>query len=159
HTDEFTLVLQPTIKLESIEEWEHMALVMITKFMELSKIKETFGELVSRHTSLPFGYSDGFVNKNPLYYFSIAYHLDFPQMGVCVKFSAAAWMEYRIKFKRIYSKSTQIYQFLLETNRTAIYTTRLSRIDIAIDFINENINVNSIYDQLARKNHIVRNAS
>lgn len=157
--DEFTLVLQPTIRLNNVEDWEHMALIMITKFIELSKVERTFGKLLNKTTSLPFGYSDGFVNNHPLYYFAIAYHVDFPQMGVCIKFSAVAWLEYRNRVKDLYKQTTQIYQFIAGVNKTAIYTSRLSRIDIAIDFINENVNVNSIYNQLAKGNHIVRNST
>ena len=80
-------------------------------------------------------------------------------MGICIKFSAHAWMEFRKQYESLYGQPIQIHQFLSNVNNTTLYTSRLSRIDIAIDFINEKVNVNTIYNQLSKKNQIIKTAT
>jgi len=156
--DEFTLVLQSTKRPYSIEEWPSMAMNIISEFVKLSKIEFVLGTLEAATNSLPQGYSCGFFCKDAPYYFSIAYHNDFIQMGVCIKFSAHAWMEYREQHKLLYNKPVQLHEFSESIINTDLYTSRFSRVDIAIDFINEGINVNTIYNQLSKKNQIVKTA-
>lgn len=156
--DEFTLVLQTTKRPNYIEEWQDMAIKIIEEFVRLSKIEEVLGKLEDATQTLPQGYSNGFTCEGATYYFAIAYHVDFIQMGICIKFSAHAWMEYRKKYETLFGQSVQLHQFLSNVNNNTIYTSRLSRIDIAIDFINEKVSVNTIYNQLSKKNQIVRTA-
>lgn len=68
-------------------------------------------------------------------------------MGVCIKFSAYAWMKYREQYETLFNHSIQIHQFISNIDNTHLYTSRISRIDIAIDFIDEDISVNTIYTQ------------
>lgn len=157
--DEFTLVLQSNKKPESFELWESIALNIIDKFIELTSIELVLSKLKETSSSLPMGYTQGIVSDNPDYYFAIAYHPDYIQMGVCIKFSARSWAEYRSNYKNIFSNSIQIHEFLFNSSNNNIYSSRLSRIDIAIDFINENVNVNSIYNQLSKKNQIIKTAT
>ncbi|EME8260952.1 replication initiation factor domain-containing protein [Enterococcus faecium] len=157
--DEFTLVLQTTKRPNNIEEWEGMAINIIKEFIRLSKIEAVLGKLEDATQSLPQGYSKGFSCEGAMYYFAIAYHTDFVQMGICIKFSAHAWMEYRKQYESLYGHSIQIHQFFANINYNTLYTSRLSRIDIAIDFINEKVYVNTIYNQLSKKNQIVKTAS
>ncbi|MBD1224026.1 replication initiation factor domain-containing protein [Virgibacillus halodenitrificans] len=157
--DEFTLVLQTTKRPNSIETWSGMAISLIDEFTQLANIELILGELEDSTDSLPRGYSHGLSCKDAPYYFSIAYHTDFIQMGVCIKFSAYAWMKYREQYEALFTQSIQIHQFISSIDNTNLYTSRLSRIDIAIDFIEEDISVNTIYNQLSKKNQIVRTAS
>lgn len=157
--DEFTLVLQSTKRPNYIEQWEGMAINIIKEFVRLSKIETVLGKLEDSTQSLPQGYSNGFSCEGATYYFAIAYHTDFVQMGICIKFSAHAWMEYRKQYESLYGHSIQIHQFFANINKNTLYTSRLSRIDIAIDFINEKVFVNTIYNQLSKKNQIVKTAS
>lgn len=156
--DEFTLVLQSRTKPTYIEQWEGMALEIIEKFVELTKIEIVLDKLKESTHSLPQRYSNGFVCDDTPYYFAIAYHEDFIQMGVCIKFSAHAWAKYRSNYEEIYAEPIQIHQFFETLNNSTLYSSRLSRIDIAIDFINEKVSVNSIYNQLSKKNQIVKTA-
>ncbi|QQZ09585.1 replication initiation factor domain-containing protein [Heyndrickxia vini] len=156
--DEFTLVLQTTKRPSSIEGWQSMANIIINDFVRLAKIETVFGKLQDAKESLPQGYSVGYSCEGATFYFAIAYHIDFIQMGVCIKFSAHAWMEYRKQYELLYGQSIQLHQFFANINNSLLYTSRLSRIDIAIDFINEKISVNTIYNQLSKKNQIVRTA-
>lgn len=157
--DEFTLVLQPKTKPKYIELWENMALDIVEEFIELAKIEVVFDEIEEAFHSLPQGYSNGFVCKNVPFYFSIAYHTDFIQMGICIKFSAYAWSMYRKSYEELFSDHIQIHRFLKQIQSKKLYTSRLSRIDIAIDFFNENVSANTIYNQLSKKNQFIRNAS
>lgn len=157
--DEFTLVLQSTKRPNYIEEWEGMAINIINEFVRLSQIETLLSNLEEATYSLPQGYSNGFVCEEAPYYFAIAYHTDFIQMGICIKFSAHAWMEYRKKYESLYARSIQIHQFFANINNNTLYTSRLSRIDIAIDCINEKVNVNTVYNQLSKKNQIVKTGS
>ncbi|MFL2132343.1 replication initiation factor domain-containing protein [Desemzia sp. FAM 24101] len=157
--DEFTLVLQPTRRPSQIEGWEGMAINIINEFVNLSKLESVLGNLKETPDSLPQGYSIGFVCDNAPYYLAIAYHPDFIQMGICIKFSAHAWMQYRKSYESIYTTAMQLHQFIKNVNKSPLYTSRLSRIDIAIDFINEKLNVNTIYNQLSKKNQIIKTAA
>lgn len=157
--DEFTLVLQTTKRPDYIEQWPSMASNVIEEFVRLSKIEMVLGKLEDSTQTLPQGYSNGYSCEGATYYFAIAYHTDFVQMGICIKFSAHAWMEYRKQYESLYGYSIQLHQFLANINTTSRYTYRLSRIDIAIDFINEKVSVNTIYNQLSKKNQVVRTAS
>lgn len=157
--DEFTVVLQTITKPSHIEGWESMANNIISEFITLSNLELVLGELIEIKDSLPQGYSSGFVCDSKPYYFAIAYHKDFIQMGICIKFSAHAWMEYRKQFETVFNRPLHIHEFLKKINTTTLYTSRISRIDIAIDFVNENLNVNTIYNQLSKKNQIIKTSS
>lgn len=157
--DEFTLVLQSRTKPKYIEQWESMAFEIIKEFVELTKIEIVLGKLNESTQSLPQGYSKGFVSDDTPYYFAIAYHHDFIQMGICIKFSAYAWAKYRCNYEEIHAKPIQIYQLIETLDNNSLFSSRLSRIDIAIDFINEKVNVSSIYNQLSKKNQLVKTAS
>lgn len=159
--DEFTLVLQSKTRPNFIEEWDHMANIIINKFISLSKVEIVLSELEESNYSLPMGYTNGLICTSEDYYFSIGYHEDFVQMGICIKFSAHSWAKYRYNYKSILGEEIEIHDFLKMVNKNDLFTSRLSRIDIAIDFINENnnINPNTIYNQLSKKNQIVKTAN
>lgn len=156
--DEFTLVLQTSKRPSDIEGWEGTAINIINEFVRLGNIEVLLGQLKESTYSLPQGYSTGFICEDSPYYFAIAYHADFVQMGICIKFSAHAWMEYQRQYESSHSRSIQIHEFLTNVNNNTLYTSRLSRIDIAIDFINEKVSVNTIYNQLSKKNQVVKTA-
>ncbi|WP_077605091.1 replication initiation factor domain-containing protein [Oceanobacillus sojae] len=157
--DEFTLVLQTTKRPNYMEQWEGMATNIIMEFVRLAKIEPALGRIEDATQPLPQGYSNGYTCEGATYYFAIAYHIDFIQMGICVKFSAHAWMEYRKQYEALFGHSIQLHNFIANINNTDLYTSRLSRIDIAIDFINEKVSVNTIYNQLSKKNQIVKTAT
>lgn len=54
--DEFTLVLQTTKRLYSIEAWSSMASSLVNEFTRLSKIELVLGELEESTDSLSRGY-------------------------------------------------------------------------------------------------------
>lgn len=157
--DEFTLVLQPSKRPLTNEGWETLAINIIEEFSKLAHIETLFGMLEDSSQPLPQGYSHGFNCTGTTFYFTMAYHIDYIQMGICIKFSANAWMEYRRRFQDVLKKDANIHTLLHSIENTDLYSSRLSRMDIAIDFINEKISVNTIYNQLSKKNQLVRNKS
>lgn len=157
--DEFTLVLKPSKRPLHFEDWEIMAVEIIEEFVSLTNIETIFGQLEDHSHTLPQGYSMGFSCQNLEHYFAMAYHPDYLQMGICIKFSASAWLEYKNNFYEQFNKHIHIHDFLLTSSNTNAYSLRLSRVDIAIDFIDEKVSVNTLYNQLSKKNHIVKNDS
>lgn len=106
--DEFTLVLQSNKLSVQIQDWEENALEIIYDFITRSNVEKLLGELKETNNALPLGYSNGFVCDDAPYYFAIAYHNEHTKMGVCIKFSAYAWMEYRNNYHSNFSQSLNI---------------------------------------------------
>lgn len=156
--DEFTLVLQAKKRPSSIGEWSRTAQALIREFIRLSNVESVLGRLEYSTNSLPNGYTHGLSCKDAPYYFSIAFHTDFIQMGICIKFSAYAWMQFREGYETLFGRSIQLHELLFNVENTDLYSSRLSRIDIAVDFIDEKISVNTIYNQLSKENQIVKTA-
>lgn len=145
--DEITLVLQPTGKqAEDIdgENWHKHALRIINEVAELAGFREIFG--VSHHEKKGFiGYNQVITFGEHDFLFKVAYHQHHPQMGVLVKFSAQSLAYY------LEHTEQQVYQFM-QSIQSDNYTQRLSRIDLTADFIDENIDVLNIYNDLIDKN-------
>lgn len=157
--DEYTLVLQPNRKPSEIEEWSSAALDIINEFLKLSKVEDFLQELSEVTYSLPKGYTNGYLSEGAPYYFAVSYHPDHIQMGICVKFSAHAWMIYRKEYEALLNQPIHIHQFLKIVDQTSLYSSRLSRIDIAIDFVNEKVSCNTIYNQLFKRKHIIKSST
>lgn len=150
-TDEVTLVIKPKIHfdkdkiLESdiMVDWQAMAEYIILKFEDNSQIIDFFGERTIEQRP-PHGYTIAYKYGEHNFYFAVAYHPDNASMGVIVKFSAQA-----LDF---YCESTglNIYRFLQKIQDPE-YSTRLSRIDFTIDYIDEDVDVSQIYQDLVMR--------
>lgn len=145
--DEITVVLQldRLVKqsyADNSEEfvWPEVAEAMIAKFVQMADFIHVFGAQDMENRP-PQGYTVAYRYGEHSFYLAIAYHGLMPNMGVAVKFSAQA-LDY-------YCKKTdmQVYQFLKKV-QCPIYTARLSRIDLTADYINEGIDVTTIYNDL-----------
>ncbi len=146
--DEITLVLQLNEAEKynlSTYEWREKAKKLIEIFEEKANILKIFGEKVIMLRNKG-GYNVGYKYGGNNFYFSISYHDIKYDMGVCVKFSAQA-LEY-------YCENTQlrVYQ-LLKIVQDDYYQTRLSRIDLIADYIDEDIKLDHIYSKY-RENKI-----
>lgn len=157
-TDEFTVVLQSNNKPQDWDQWKQKGGLLIEHFEKLSKLETVFGEVKEIQHSIPQGYSMGYAYGDNPFYFCVAYHPEHIEMGIIVKFSAYAWAVFQEKYQQLYKESIQIHNYL-QMIQSKFYTSRLSRIDIAIDFMNEKIHVNTIYNQLSKGNQIIRNSS
>ena len=160
--DEFTIVLQPNRNCFRYEEWEFYAELMIDDFIDRSKLETILDTIMSADDSKtnPAGYNTAvFAQKKP-YYLSIAYHKDYPNMGVIVKFSAFAWADYQKCYRDIMGHDIDLRMFLDSIRYEKLYSFRLSRIDIAVDYkdyFSEDF-LNSLYNDYSEGNIKIVNA-
>lgn len=149
--DQFTLVLQPVSLNFDFEDWERWkADDLINTFLIKSKLAtlfKEFGQLEYANGGILKNYTHGYTFDNLPFYFRIAFHPSYIKMGISVYFSAYSWAEYQKLYEEKFQESIQLNKFfqLIESDD---YTYRLSRIDIAIDFKNEGIDVAKIYRSL-----------
>ena len=121
--------------------WFDIASEIISNLEENLNLIDVFGE--RKITSGMLGYSIGYsYGEKP--FFAIFYHPQYARMGVLVKFSAQALAYYQ--------GQTNLYVYeVLQKMQSQIYQVRCSRIDIALDFINEGINITEIQNQYNNK--------
>lgn len=141
--DEMTMVLQlPSEYKELLEsnEWSYLAELIIKRFVEKAKIEEVLG-LQDCEIRPPQGYNIAYKYGNHNFYFAIAYHLVQMSMGVAIKFSAKA-LDYYCE-----QSSLHVYEFL-RIIQDDFYSVRLSRVDLVADFIDEDLDVTAIYQDM-----------
>lgn len=151
--DEFTLVLSSPAPVQA-NNWIDRADMMIEEFINLSKIEIVFDKLVPLIEKVPQGYTQGLTIDNSNYYFAIAVHEHFQNLGIIIKWSAHSWAIYQKKYSDIFNQDMNIFVFLKMT-QSNLYTARLSRIDFTADYKNygEELNPDTIYNQYVNKNY------
>lgn len=152
--DQFTLILRPTIDFE-IDEWEDIALFMISEFIEKASIQYIFSEIAEMKIGLPQGYTQGLTCPKEPFYFSMAYHEFFSKMGVIIKFSGNAWAIYQSQYKELSGEDIYLYKFLQKAH-SPFYEMRLSRVDPYVDFIDEGVEVSQIKKSLESGRLVLR---
>ena len=129
--------MQSNVEIMNIEDWRDIAEMIIDEFIELSQIEDVLAtKLKSDSTKTnPAGYTNAIHATDKPFYLAIAYHEFYLNMGIVVKFSAWAWAEYQSNYYNLHSDHITLSEFLkmIESN---IYSFRLSRIDIAVDYKN-----------------------
>lgn len=151
--DEFSLVL--FLPDEVCKDWRKAAYFMMNEFIELSKIELLLGKVVEMHEKKPQAYSQAFTIENVPYYFAIAFHDTFQHMGILVRFTGQAWGVYQQKYYEYFGKRINIAEFL-KMIESLLYTYRLSRIDLAADYINYNdLSPHTIYNKLIDETYCV----
>lgn len=138
--DEITAVLQLADKnFLRTTEWQAIAEKMIAIFALRARFWDVYGEQ-QPITVLPQGYDIGYTYGDHNFYLALAYHPTQISMGVVVKFSALA-LDY-------YTEQTGLKVYhLLQRVIDDLYSVRLSRVDLTVDYIDEGINVTEIYQQ------------
>jgi len=139
--DEFTAVLRlPSGTKIDPDDWPEEAEELIEVISEKADLIAVLGE-PEPEKKAPQGYTTAYTFGKHDFYFSIAYHKGQPQMGVIIKFSAQALDYYRG------ATGQEVYELLQEVVDSK-YDLRLSRIDIAVDYIDEDLNVTQIYKSM-----------
>lgn len=146
--DEITIVLQITQQLKNKYnphqfEWAIVAENIIDTFIDTSDFQLIFGDKIPESRP-PQGYTNAYSFGNHNFYIAVAYHHLQMSMGIVVKFSAQS-LDFYSEASRL-----KIYEFLQNIQSTD-YTTRLSRIDLTVDYFDEGINVSTIYQNLKDK--------
>lgn len=137
--DELSIVLlaHDDVLKNHNRRWFDIASEIISDLEEKLNLIDVFGE--RKTTSGMLGYSIGYsYGEKP--FFAIFYHPQYARMGVLVKFSAQALAHYQEQ------KNLYVYEVLQEM-QSPLYEVRCSRIDICIDFINEDLSINEIRNQ------------
>ena len=144
--DELTIVLQlkPEIKNSCNSfDWSAVAENIIHVFVDKANFLTIYGEKELERAP-PKGYEIAYTFGNHNFYLAIAYHQYQMSMGVIVKFSAQSLDYYCEK------SGLKVYE-LLQRITDDFYITRLSRIDLIADYIDEDIDTTEIYQGLMDK--------
>lgn len=146
--DQFTLILQPTSLAFEFDDWEKWkAESLINTFLDMSGLELLFGLVEEADGGILRNYTKGYTFLDAPFYFRIAYHPIYVNMGVSIYFSAYAWSEYRKRYEEYFNKQIHLHTFF-RLIHSRDYSYRLSRIDMAIDFKNEGVDIAKIYRSL-----------
>ena len=139
--DEVTIILLPDDELLNTpnRRWYDIANEMLLEAEERLNLCDILGErkLMERAIS---GYTVGLKYGDHDFFFAVCYHAVYARMGVLIKFSAQALAYYQ-------GQTNMFLYEILQQAQSPLYRVRCSRIDIAIDFINEGINITEIRDK------------
>lgn len=143
--DQLTIVLlaHDDVLNNKNRRWNDIASEIIFELEERLNLIDILGErgLMKKAIS---GYSIGYSYGYHDFSFAIFYHPQYARMGVLVKFSAQALAYYQ--------GQTNLYVYeVLQKMQSQLYQVRCSRVDIALDFINEGINITEIQNQYNNK--------
>lgn len=137
--DQMTIIAFPNDSLfsENIANWNDVAYWMIVEIEDRLHLRQIFGErklkkggFLSYSTVFEYGEHDDFK-------FYVGYHYAFKNSGVIIYFTAQA-LHY-------YTQTSKLLPFqVLQKLDSPDYTIRCSRIDVAVDYINEEIDLDSI---------------
>ena len=144
--DEITVVLQlsPDVRAQITDtDWQKCAEIIIYRFVHRSGFKTIFGDAIPEKTA-PAGYTVAFTYGEHNFYLAVAYHQEHIRQGVVIKFSARALDYYRE------ASGLDVYDFL-QNITDDYYTFRLSRADLTLDYLDEDIDVTGIYQDYMNK--------
>lgn len=155
--DEFTIVLHPESDFD-LKEWTLYSAEIIHVFEEKSGVIQLFGER-NKLDRPPQGYKTAYTYGAHPFYFAIAFHENYVKMGVIIKFSALAWSFYQQFYLDQFKQDIHVFQFIQTVQCKDLYLVRLSRFDLAIDYLNFEVEVDSLYKDLTSepKRLIIKN--
>lgn len=136
--DEVTIVLLPEESLlnKPDRRWDDLAWEIVLEAEERLNLCAILGERKLMDKAIS-GYTIGFSYGDHDFFFEVCYHGFYAKMGVMIKFSAQALAYYQFQTNMF------LYE-ILQQALSPLYRVRCSRIDIAIDFINEGVSINEI---------------
>lgn len=160
--DEFTLTLQPTKEIPSLDGWVQITDEMVETFERKARLEEFFGKLVIATNHKLQGYDNG-REVDREFCLAIGWHDYQPKMGVCVRFSAQAWRAYQMAYKAATGDDITLPDFLRMV-QDACYTFRLTRVDLTADYFDypditytgDFLKVDSIYNAIKRGQIVVK---
>lgn len=143
--DQFNLILrEPEHDMLGKKDWQPLAEKIIKNFIEKSRLEELFGKLDDSDSFKPSGY-DVVYNFNKFLPHAIGYSLNQSEKGILVQTNAHFWTIWQERFTEKFGKNIELYTLFKMIQDPKMYTTHFSRIDLAVDFIDENIDVGSLY--------------
>lgn len=148
--DEMTIVISLSENKELLggNEWESLAEWACRQVETVLSLQEVFGSRTTCCRPVQ-GYTEGYAYGNHPFYFCVCYHEAYWKMGIAIKFSAQALAYYRDKTSELFGTTEQVYDMIqLLVDCFQEWKVNFSRIDFAVDFIDENINVGILRKQL-----------
>ena len=137
--DEVTIILLPEESLLNTlnRRWDDLAWEIVLQAEERLNLCAILGERKLMDKAIS-GYTIGFSYGDHDFFFEVCYHGIYAKMGVMIKFSAQALAYYQ-------GQTNMFLYEILQQAQSPLYRVRCSRIDIAIDFINEGVSINEIH--------------
>lgn len=166
--DQASIIAQIKI-VHDIGDWIIKSNSVISNVESALSLEAIFG--CKRESNAPAPYSVGIEFGYHDFYFRVAFHPSNPKTGIMIKFSAHALEYYRVRFKELFAKEIDLNRILqtLDTIDAIIdpcngplfsdVTYRCSRIDVYIDYIDENIDITDLYIGLIQQRYTIRHAN
>lgn len=153
--DEFNIVLKPACDVDT-EEWTDEVDAILEVFFGRSKIDKLF-DTTALNARCPAGYTDALTIDKVSWYFAVAWHKYYPEMGCLVRFSAEAWATYQKVYEDYFGSPMNIWVFL-HMILSPIYKVRISRVDLTADFKNYGYRLTPdyIYQKLKKGDYVIK---
>ena len=150
--DQITIVCKMTDKgILALHTWSDYANSLIKEIDKVLMLEETFGEKNSEVTGLVQGYTNGYSYGYHSFNFRICFHEAYWESGIAINFSAQALAYYCDQAEMITGARPEVYEILKVlgyTMQKRNVDTRLSRIDMYADFIDESLSVHELNKEL-----------
>ena len=155
--DELSIVLKQ-INTISLESWKRDVPICIASISRLLRLEELFGQVRQKEDAdyKVAHYSDAVYFGHHDFGFCIAYSENIPSTGILIKFSASAYSEYQSMYQQIFGEGTGANEIMKKLQNIEGWESKCSRIDICIDYVDEDINISDLYDSLIEKNILVK---
>lgn len=146
--DQFNLILRAhDYDLLNREEWADLAEEFIEIFEQQTGINQLFGELSISDSYKPAAYSIA-LNYNRYPPHAIAFSDRNPDRGVMISTNAHFWTIWQQRHFEKFGERLELYKLFKLIQNPPHYTTHFSRIDLAVDYIDEGLDVGKIYRSL-----------
>lgn len=143
--DQFNLVMRPyDFDLLDSAEWSVLAEKMIQSFIENTKIDQLFGQLSESDSFRPAGYNVVY-NFNGLPAHAIAFSVKQADKGLLISTNAHFWNMWQQRYFEKFNERLELFKLFKMIQNPKVYTAHFSRVDLAIDFIDEGIDVGALY--------------
>lgn len=146
--DEISIVVQPTAETigEYPSHWQQIAQELTEIIAEKLSLPMLCG-MMQPEKIAPQGYTTAYSFENMPYFFRIAFHDHYINMGIIIKFSASALSFYQQIFQEYYQEPIDVYDILKHLDEP-YWDMHLSRIDFCADYFNFPLSVNDIYQNI-----------
>lgn len=142
--DEMSLVFSPE-NVDSLETWQKQARLIFRDIEDIMQFDTVFGE-ASKSGKGFAGYTTIYTyNADPVFLLQVCYNEEFPKMGVYIHFSGRAFGKYLSELDLL---ASEVIQKFKEIEDYHAGNAHISRIDVALDFIDEGLEAPEIYNNL-----------
>lgn len=131
-----------------LDNWYGYADEVRRKISYTLRLEMIFGEPHPTEASVKWYDSAITFGYHP-YFFTVAFNSAQPNLGIIIKFSAQAYSVYKERATSITGESVELNMILRSLSSIPGILFRCSRIDVALDYIDEGIDISAIYRSLS----------